>query len=110
MTGALSRSRFWICRAVAAGFAMGALASPLASQERVASPVPGEAWKTSPFHGVPNAATGQNIPCVCRFKDRDFRLGQRVCMHTYKGVMIAACDLHLNNTTWEPTGEPCEMS
>ncbi len=31
-------------------------------------------------------------------------------MNTYKGVMIAVCDLNLNNTTWEPTGEPCEVS
>ncbi|MEQ1650302.1 MAG: hypothetical protein ABL898_17110 [Hyphomicrobiaceae bacterium] len=99
-----------MCRAIAAGVAMGVFLTPSMAEERVSSPMPGEAWKTSPFHGVPNAATGQNIPCVCRFKDRDFRLGQRVCMNTYKGVMVAVCDLHLNNTTWEPTGEPCEMS
>lgn len=74
------------------------------------APKPGEAYKTSPFHRVPNAATGQFIPCTCKFRGRDFRVGERVCMSTYKGTVITVCDLELNNSTWIPTEETCEVS
>jgi hypothetical protein len=76
----------------------------------VADPAPGEAWKSSPHHGVIDGATGKPIPCRCRFKDRDFRLGDSVCMSTHLGVVIARCDMILNNTTWAPTSEPCAVS
>jgi hypothetical protein len=71
---------------------------------------PGEAWKSSPHHGVLNGATGKPIPCVCRFKGQDFRLGAAVCMNTHVGTVIARCDLMLNNTSWVPTDEPCVVS
>lgn len=71
---------------------------------------PGEAWRTSPFHGVTNEATGRPIPCLCRFRGQDYRLGDAVCMTTHVGTVIARCDLSLNNTTWVPTGEPCTLS
>ena len=74
------------------------------------APAPGEAWKTSPHHGVQSGATGLPIPCICRFRDRDFRLGAAVCMNTHVGTVIARCDLFLNNTTWVPTNEPCTIS
>lgn len=88
------------------------LAQPLSSQTSSggSSPKPGEAWKFSPFHGVPNAATGRNIPCSCRSQGRDFRLGERVCLRTHLGMVIAVCDLVLNNSSWILTDEPCEMS
>jgi hypothetical protein len=69
-----------------------------------------DAWKTSPFHGVPNAATGQNIPCRCRFQGKDLQLGAEVCMNTPNGTMLARCDLLLNNTTWAPTSIPCQLN
>jgi len=72
--------------------------------------VPPPAWPTSPFHGVISGATGEPIPCRCRFKDSDYRLGDTVCMNTYLGVQLARCDLFLNNTSWIPTGVPCTMS
>jgi hypothetical protein len=71
---------------------------------------PGEAWRTSPYHGVTNPATGQRIPCLCRFKGEDYRLGASVCMNTHVGTVIARCDLELNNTTWKPTDQPCVVS
>lgn len=74
------------------------------------APAPGEAWRQSPFHGVTNGATGMPIPCVCRYRGRDFRLGEAVCMQTPMGVFIVKCDLKLNNTTWAPTDEPCALS
>lgn len=74
------------------------------------APAPGEAWKTSPFHGVPNAATGQNIPCLCVYRGKQYRLGEAVCMQTHVGTVITRCDLNLNNTTWAPTNEPCNLS
>jgi hypothetical protein len=79
---------------------------------RATEPVAGppEAWRTSPFHGVISGATGEPIPCRCRFKDTAFRLGETVCMNTYLGVQLARCDLLLNNTTWVPTGVPCTIS
>jgi hypothetical protein len=72
--------------------------------------VPPPAWPTSPYHGVISGATGEPIPCRCRYRDSDFRLGDTVCMTTYRGVQLARCDLFLNNTTWVPIGVPCTMS
>jgi len=97
--------RVWI--AVTAGLLLGAGADAGLADER---PPPGEAWKTSPFHGTINGATGQPIPCVCRFKGADFKLGAAVCMNTHMGTVIARCDLLYNNTTWVPTSEPCTIS
>jgi hypothetical protein len=77
---------------------------------RSEGPAPGDAWKSSPFHGLTDGATGKAIPCLCRFRGRDFRLGDSVCMQTPIGVVIARCDLLLNNTTWAPTNEPCTLS
>ena len=74
------------------------------------TPAPGEAWRSSPFHGVPNAATGNKIPCVCVYRGRDYRLGESICMNTHVGTVITRCDLSLNNTTWAPTTEPCTVS
>jgi hypothetical protein len=72
--------------------------------------VPPPAWPTSPYHGVISGATGEPIPCRCRYRDSDFRLGDTVCMNTYRGVQLARCDLFLNNTSWVPIGIPCTMS
>jgi hypothetical protein len=71
---------------------------------------PPPAWPTSPYHGVISGATGEPIPCRCRYRDSDFRLGDTVCMNTYRGVQMARCDLFLNNTSWVPIGIPCTMS
>ena len=68
------------------------------------------AWPTSPYHGVISGATGEPIPCRCRFQGTAYRLGDTVCMTTHLGVQFARCDLFLNNTSWIPTGEPCTMS
>jgi hypothetical protein len=89
-------------------------AHPLRAGEGVdgsaAQGAPPPAWPTSPYHGVISGATGQPIPCRCRFRDSDFRLGDTVCMNTYRGVQLARCDLFLNNTTWVPIGVPCTLS
>ena len=70
-----------------------------------------EAWRTSPFHGVISEATGKPIPCLCRYRDRYFKLGERVCMSTpNNGVVVTRCDLFLNNTSWVPTEEQCTIS
>ncbi len=71
---------------------------------------PPPAWPTSPFHGVISGATGEPIPCRCRFQGTAYRLGDTVCMTTPLGVQFARCDLFLNNTSWIPTGVPCTMS
>ena len=75
-----------------------------------ATSAPVEAWRTSPFHGVISGATGEPIPCRCRFQGTAYRLGDTVCMTTHLGVQFARCDLILNNTSWIPTGVPCTMS
>jgi hypothetical protein len=72
--------------------------------------IPPPAWPSSPYHGVISGATGEPIPCRCRYHDSDFRLGDTVCMNTYRGVQLARCDLFLNNTSWVPIGVPCTMS
>ena len=97
-----TRRLFAIAAVMLAGMAGFATASDL--------PTPGEAWRSSPFHGVPNAATGRNIPCVCVYRGREYRLGESICMQTHVGTVITRCDLSLNNTTWAPTTEPCTVS
>ena len=72
--------------------------------------VPPAAWPTSPFHGVISGATGEAIPCRCRFKGGEVKLGETVCMETPLGVQLARCDLFLNNTSWVPLGVPCTIS
>jgi hypothetical protein len=72
--------------------------------------VPPPAWPNSPFHGVISGATGEVIPCRCRFKGDAYRLGDTVCMNTPLGIQLARCDLFLNNTSWVPIGVPCTMS
>jgi hypothetical protein len=67
------------------------------------------AYPTSPFHGVTDG-NGQIIACRCRFKGRQFRVGELVCMSTHIGVVMARCDLMLNNTSWVPTSTPCTIS
>jgi hypothetical protein len=71
---------------------------------------PPAAWPTSPYHGVISGATGEAIPCRCRYRESDFKLGDTVCMNTHLGVQMARCDLFLNNTSWVPIGVPCTMS
>ena len=75
-----------------------------------ASSAPGEAWRVSPFHGVTSGETGQAIPCVCRYRGDNYRLGDTICMTTHVGTVLARCDLLLNNTTWAPTSTPCVTS
>jgi hypothetical protein len=93
------------------------LLSPLQAVRAVEQPgasaaphSPPAAWPTSPFHGVISGATGEAIPCRCRFQGTAYRLGDTVCMTTHLGVQLARCDLFLNNTSWIPTGVPCTMS
>jgi len=71
--------------------------------------VPPEAWRTSPYHGALDG-DGRRIPCLCRYRESDYRLGDTVCMNTHLGVQLARCDLLLNNTSWVPIGTPCTMS
>jgi len=71
---------------------------------------PPPVWPTSPYHGVTSGATGEAIPCRCRFRGGEYRLGDTVCMATHLGVQLARCDLFLNNTSWVPLGVPCTMS
>ena len=97
----------------AAGMALALLAHVSVSRADDAAAQAGpppEAWRTSPFHGVISGATGEAIPCRCRYRDSDFRLGDTVCMNTHLGVQMARCDLFQNNTSWIPLGVPCTMS
>jgi hypothetical protein len=95
-----------------------AIALALASASGAVEPSPGgsagygpaPSWPASPFHGVISGATGEAIPCRCRFRGNAYRLGDTVCMSTHLGVQLARCDLVLNNTSWIPTGVPCTMS
>jgi hypothetical protein len=59
---------------------------------------------------VISGATGEPIPCRCRYRGGDYQLGTTVCMSTHLGVQLARCDLFLNNTSWVPIGVPCTMS
>ena len=67
------------------------------------------AYLTSPYHRA-NDGNGRIIPCRCRFQGQEFRLGEVVCMSTHVGVVLARCDLMLNNTSWVPTETACATS
>jgi hypothetical protein len=101
-----------VCAAVMAATLLVPLHASRAADEAGsgAAGVPPPAWPTSPFHGVISGATGEPIPCRCRYRDSDFKLGATVCMNTHLGVQLARCDLMLNNTSWVPIGVPCTIS
>ncbi len=71
--------------------------------------VPEPQWKTSPFHGV-IGGNGNVIPCRCLFRGNAYKLGDKVCMNTHMGTVMAECDLQQNNTSWVPTAEVCTTS
>ena len=66
-------------------------------------------FETSPYHGVIDG-DGKVIPCRCRFQNRDFRVGDVVCMSTHVGTVLTRCDLLDNNTSWMPSDTPCVFS
>ena len=86
------------------------LAGAWPAQAEAPSDQSDEVWRTSPYHGAIDGATGLPIPCLCRFSGRDFKVGERVCMTTAQGVVITRCDLFQNNTTWVPTKEACTLA
>jgi hypothetical protein len=64
-----------------------------------------------PASGAIDGNTGLPIPCVCRFRDRAYRVGDQVCMSTpNNGVVMARCGLSQNVTTWLPTNQSCAVS
>jgi hypothetical protein len=103
----IANAKLCLVSAAAAAAMVVALLGPGAAVEQSGT---APAWPTSPFHGVISGATGEAIPCRCRFQGTAYRLGDRVCMTTPLGVQFARCDLFLNNTSWIPTGQPCTMS
>lgn len=96
---------------VAIVLAWGFVTGTALGQERSVPWPPAElpAYPSSPFHGVVDG-NGQTIPCRCRFQGRQYHLGETVCMSTHVGIVIARCDLMLNNTSWVPTPTPCTLS
>jgi hypothetical protein len=98
------------CAVVQAAMALALVLPAEAVDQGTTNSGPPPAWPTSPYHGVISSATGEPIPCRCRFRGNAYRLGDTVCMTTHLGVQLARCDLFLNNTSWVPTGVPCTMS
>lgn len=58
----------------------------------------------------PHQGPHPHIPCVCLFQGRQFRLGDIVCMNTFRGTVLTRCELVLNNTSWTPSDDPCTVS
>lgn len=50
------------------------------------------------------------INCTCRYKGRDYGVGQAVCLASPQGPQIARCGFFLNNTSWNFTSTPCALS
>lgn len=96
---------FWCVATVISIQSAGAQSAPDADAPAQAEP----GWKTSPYHGV-IGGNGNVIPCRCLFQGAEYRVGEKVCMNTYKGTVMTMCDLQLNNTSWVPTAEPCTVS
>jgi hypothetical protein len=85
-----------------------ALRNPDASLR--AAPIPQGASPYLPDGRTLSGSTGAPIPCECIFKGRTFKVGERVCMATNVGTVITRCELAQNNTTWQPSSEPCTVS
>jgi hypothetical protein len=85
----------------------GVRAEPPGSQQGQAAP--SENWRTSPWHGAIDGF-GQIIPCRCRYRGQEYRLGEVVCMQTHVGTVMTRCDLFINNTSWIPTTDACTIS
>ena len=88
------------------------LKAPILAQDGKNPPAgvsPQSEWRSSPFHGVVGG-DGNVIPCRCLFRGTAYKLGERVCMNTHLGTVIAECDLQQNNTSWIPTAEACTTS
>jgi hypothetical protein len=104
-----AHAAFWLFAPLVLGlvFPGSALAQATDPPSTERSTTPG--YPTSPYHGVRDG-DGRIIPCRCRSGGRDFRLGDQVCMQTAIGTVMARCDLQDNNTSWIPTGTPCEIS
>jgi hypothetical protein len=58
----------------------------------------------------PHQGPYPDIPCICLFQGRQFHLGDIVCMQTHLGTVLTRCELVLNNTSWMPSQQPCEIS
>ena len=102
------RKAFWPVRSCARWLAVCGIAAGAGFVSARADDT--EAWRTSPYHGAIDGSTGLPIPCICRFRERKFQVGDSVCMTTHVGTVVTRCDFFLNNTTWVPTSEPCTMS
>jgi hypothetical protein len=96
--------------AAAALFVAAGPGTALDPATKAASDAPPPAWPSSPFRDIVDGVTGRPIPHVCRSGGQIFKLGDTVCVNTYRGVQLARCDLVLNNTSWVPVGIPCSMS
>jgi hypothetical protein len=55
-----------------------------------------------PVRGEPN--------CTCRYAGLSFALNTCACLSTPSGVQRACCNMVLNNTSWEFTGDPCPLA
>lgn len=66
-------------------------------------------FPASPYHGQIDG-DGRVIPCRCRFKGAEVKLGTIVCMDTHVGTVLTRCDLRDGNTSWVPSDSPCVVS
>lgn len=53
-----------------------------------------------------NDATLRAVPCTCRMAQRDYSIGDQVCIRGQRAV----CDRVLNNTSWRFLGQSCPLS
>jgi hypothetical protein len=76
------------------------LAAPAASAE-----APPRNWPSQSQRWLPV------IPdCTCRAQGRDFRMGETICLRSAAGARLAVCGMALNNSSWNLTDTPCEVS
>jgi hypothetical protein len=83
-------------------------------EDRPAAAAPSLLPSANPLERVsgdpPHQGPYPDIPCICLFQGRQFRLGDIVCMQTHIGTVLTRCELVLNNTSWTPSRQPCEIS
>lgn len=56
------------------------------------------------------AADAGAAECTCRARGQDHAIGTTLCLSTGGGQRLATCGMLLNNTTWEFSSTPCEVS
>ncbi|HRD76053.1 MAG TPA: hypothetical protein PK264_08940 [Hyphomicrobiaceae bacterium] len=100
----------WISAALFPIALAAALGGAVAQSPTPAPPAPGGP-QTPRFNATPGDGwSPPEIDCKCIYKGRAYSVGSVVCMDMPQGAVLTTCGMVLNNTSWQPSAEPCHTS